>query len=210
MNIFVHRNGQQLGPFSETDIRTQLASGAISSADLVWWDGQPGWVPLSQSPYAAVSVPPAAADALPPPPPVSVPPITGGPGTASPSTSPKTSQLAIWALVCGVAEFLCGFTFIPAIILGHLGLSETKKNPALQGRGMAWVGLILGYLYILVLVAIFVLITLGNQVQSVFSTISSQLQTTQDATNTPADNSTPATNTPDTNSPATNAAPANQ
>jgi hypothetical protein len=198
MNIFVHRNGQQLGPFSESDIRAQLVSGAISPADLVWWDGQPGWIPLSQSPYAATTAPP-----IPPPP---VPPITAGPRTTIPGASPKTSQLAIWALVCGVAEFFCGITFLPAIILGHLALSETKKNPALQGRGMAWAGLVLGYVYIL-LIAISLPVLMKSISMAEAQIRQQQSQQFTPDTNSPADNST---NSSDSNTPATNAAPANQ
>jgi hypothetical protein len=150
MNIFVNRNGQQFGPLTEADVRAKLATGEFSLADLVWWDGQPGWIPLSQSAYARTPPPPVVGAGMPPVPPPAMA-ATLPPGFA-PTTTPRTSQLAIWALVCGVAEFICGITFIPAIILGHLALSETKKNPTLQGRGMAWAGLILGYLYILLIV----------------------------------------------------------
>ena len=46
MQIYIHRNNEQLGPFTEAEVRAQLASGAISPQDHVWWQGQPGWVPL--------------------------------------------------------------------------------------------------------------------------------------------------------------------
>jgi uncharacterized protein DUF4190/uncharacterized protein DUF4339 len=238
MNIFVHRNGQQLGPFSESDIRAQLVSGAISAADLVWWEGQAGWIPLSQSPYAAAPAVTAA------PPPVSVP-------ASSPAVlaKQKTSGLALASLVTGiVGTMTCGtlLLFIPAIILGHLGLRATK-NPAVQGRGLAIAGLVLGYvqlvLGIIVLLIfsapILALIGLGAMANAQTQISSGMPGTTPLATNsdsitngpdistnstpttapsdnssTPAtnspDSSAPATNSPDTNSPATNAAPANQ
>jgi len=56
-----------------------------------------------------------------------------------------TNTLAIIALVCGVAQFLTGITFIPAIILGHIARSQIRKTGE-QGDGMALAGLILGYI----------------------------------------------------------------
>src|SRR5260370_8082772 len=51
---------------------------------------------------------------------------------------------------------LCGIAGIPAIILGHLGLSKIKKsNGQLKGEGLALAGLIMGY-FSLVLTLLFV------------------------------------------------------
>jgi hypothetical protein len=204
MKIFVHRNGQQLGPFSESDIRTQLASGAISPADLVWWEGQAGWVPLSRTPYAAASVPPAvplpaATGAPPPPPPVpmpATPAVLAAAGKAKPS-----SNLAIASLICGILGlFVCSiFTAIPAIITGHMARRQIRENPTLEGAGLALGGLIMGYIacgLLLLVIPISILIALGNNVSNVFSAISSQLQTEQST-----DSSTPTTNSPDSTSP---------
>jgi xanthosine utilization system XapX-like protein len=214
MQIYIHRDNQQLGPFTEAEIKAQLASGAISPQDHVWWEGQQGWVPLGQSPLMA-------------------PGFTPSPGTpAAPSVNvitQETSNLAIWALVCGCLSLLLGiFTSIPAIILGHKALSEIKKNPAIQGRSMAKAGMILGYIFtalmvLIPIVAIVVLIALGNQVKDTFKTINAQIAAAQaeqstnsadqsgtvpDQTTNAPDSSTPApatTNTPDQS---TNSAPA--
>ena len=208
MSIYVHRNGQQLGPFTEEQLKAQLASGAISIQDHVWWDGQKDWVPLNQTPFGGL--PPGA-------------PVI--PGTAAAAAYPvgvaaPTSQLAIWALVCGCASILCSvFSAIPAIILGHMGLSEIKKNPALQGRGMALAGMILGYiitaLFVLYLIGIVGLVAIGGK--DIFKTITSQInaaQSTNSADQSATNSPDQSTNSPDssTNSPAssTNAAPMNQ
>jgi hypothetical protein len=199
MQIYVHRNNQQIGPFTEAEIRAQLASGAISPADHAWWQGQSGWVPLSQTPFGGASAP--AAPVVPGAPPVPAAPYPAG------VTAP-TSKLAIWALVCGCLSLLCGlFASIPAIILGHMGVSEIKKNPAVQGRGMALAGMILGYVFtvliVIYLVSLVVLISMGNNVQDVFKTIDAQIKAAQAATNsadqnaTPPDQSTKSTTTPD-------------
>lgn len=165
MQIYVHRGGQQLGPFTDAEIKAQLTTGTISPQDLVWWEGQAGWVPLGQSSLAATPgsvVPPPVASMTPPV-------VQGG----------RTSGLAIASLVCGVSSLLVGITCIPAIILGHLSLGEIKKNPGMQGRGMAIGGLVLGYLLPLlfvVIVSLSVMLALGQTVHGVFSTTNSHVQ----------------------------------
>jgi len=198
MQIYVHRNNQQLGPFSEAELQALINTGAVSLQDPVWWQGQATWVPLSQTPLAAKLTPAPA-----------------GVGTPTPASFnvgvEKTSNYAIWSLVCGVSAILCSITFLPAIILGHMGLSETKKNPAIKGRGMAIAGLILGYVYAFLFIAVViisVLIALGNQVKGTFKTIDSQdkagqVQSAHDDSNdsdsttnsTPANSSDSTTNT---------------
>lgn len=64
----------------------------------------------------------------------------GYPAAASAGTNP----LAIIALVCA----LIGLS-IPAVIVGHIGLSKIKTTGQ-QGRGLAIAGLVLGYLGIVV------------------------------------------------------------
>jgi uncharacterized membrane protein len=186
MQIYIHRNNEQLGPFTEAEVRAQLAAGTISPQDNVWWQGQPGWIPLAQSSLMAPATP-----GLTPPP-------------AQVGFAPQpTSKLAIWALVCGCLSLLCGlFASIPAIILGHMALGETKKNPAVSGKGMALAGMILGYVFttliVLYLIAIVVLIAMGHQVQDVFKTI--QAQENADTTNSadqPASSSDQTTNAAD-------------
>lgn len=65
-----------------------------------------------------------------------------------------TSPLAITSLVCGLAGVVLFWAIIPvlasiaAVITGHMALGQTKRNPALGGRGLAIAGLILGYIVI--------------------------------------------------------------
>jgi len=71
------------------------------------------------------------------------------PGAAS--APPRTSTIAIVGLVLAVLSFLCVpiVTVIPAIICGHVAWSKIRKSGgALQGKGIALAGLILGYLAI--------------------------------------------------------------
>ncbi len=46
MRYFIGKNGQQSGPFEESVIREQLASGALSYDDLIWREGMAAWAPV--------------------------------------------------------------------------------------------------------------------------------------------------------------------
>jgi uncharacterized RDD family membrane protein YckC len=58
MQYYVGKNGQQLGPFGEEQIKARVASGEFSPSDLMWCDGMAAWEPISQvlnhlsNPYA--------------------------------------------------------------------------------------------------------------------------------------------------------------
>lgn len=68
----------------------------------------------------------------------------------SPAPRP-TSGLAITSLVCGIVSLLFSWLFLPAlasiaaVITGHMALKKTKNDPTVGGRGVAFAGLILGY-----------------------------------------------------------------
>jgi uncharacterized protein with PQ loop repeat len=187
MQYYVTRNNQQLGPFTEAEVRAQLAAGTISPQDHVWWQGQQGWIPLAQSSLMTPTAPGVT-------PPLGIAPIPSTVGASLP-----TSQLAIWALVCGCISLFCWLIgSIPAIILGHMGMSETKKNPAIPGRGLAMSGMILGYIsmtfFVIYIVSIIVFVAMGNNVKEVFKTIQAQenaaQSTNSDQSSTPSDQTT--------------------
>jgi hypothetical protein len=67
----------------------------------------------------------------------------------------KLSQLCLYSLILGIlSPICCGcLTGIPAVILGHMGLSEVgDESGPLRGRGMALAGLVLGYISIVITV----------------------------------------------------------
>jgi Domain of unknown function (DUF4190)/GYF domain 2 len=127
MQITLEDKGQPIGPFTLDQVREKLARGEYHLSGLAWYEGAPGWLPLSAVPGIDLSSPPTI------------------PGSFSP---PRTSLLAIWSLVFGILSFLCSaFSGIPAIICGHLALSKIKKSGGGQtGGGLAVAGLITGYL----------------------------------------------------------------
>ncbi len=91
--------------------------------------------------------------------------VDAGPADPGESKPVRTSGLAIASLVFSlVGPIGC----IPAIICGHLALGKLKKEPAVQGRGLALAGTIIGYavlgLFIVVLTPI-LLYGLSQQAQ---------------------------------------------
>lgn len=47
MEVWIGRDGERHGPYTEADIRQWLASGEVSPADLGWYEGLADWQPLS-------------------------------------------------------------------------------------------------------------------------------------------------------------------
>jgi hypothetical protein len=77
-----------------------------------------------------------------------------------------TNGLAVAALVCGIAQFFVGVTFIPAIICGHMARRQIRLTGE-GGDGMALAGLILGYIGgVLVVGAVLLFIILAAVVVS--------------------------------------------
>lgn len=46
MEFLIHHNGREIGPYSESEVRTRLISGAVNSSDLAWHEGAQDWAPL--------------------------------------------------------------------------------------------------------------------------------------------------------------------
>jgi len=94
-------------------------------------------------------------------------PVEKVPPTQPTQTKKQECTLAIASVICGGLSFFFGiFTAIPAVICGHMALSELKRNPGKydsSAKTMSVVGLVLGYVFIgitvlgiLVFVVIFV------------------------------------------------------
>ena len=68
MNYYLYLNGQQIGPYTEEQIRNLIAAGTVAQTDLCWQEGMAEWQPL----YTMLSFVQVAAAAVPPPPPTVV------------------------------------------------------------------------------------------------------------------------------------------
>jgi len=105
MNILIGKDGKQLGPFNEEQIRSMVDSGMLTLSDLAWHDGRPDWSPLWQI--------------LGTPPPLTTAAAIGSPDKLASNSSdvprPQALILGSWVLV--------GMGFLPGIgILAVIGL----------------------------------------------------------------------------------------
>lgn len=95
--------------------------------------------------------------------------FTGAP-SLSPPVSPGvpaiyagqavTSGKATASLICGIVAYLIlpFFAAIPAIILGHLALSDIKKKAGqLKGNGLAIAGMVMGYAQVVLIPVILII-----------------------------------------------------
>jgi hypothetical protein len=60
MQIYIHRGGRQLGPFTEEQVQASLNSGELAADDLAWFEGQETWQPLKD----LAAPPPVTAPAI--------------------------------------------------------------------------------------------------------------------------------------------------
>lgn len=157
MHYLIARDGQQLGQFSEEEVRSGLFEGRYLSTDVAWTEGMADWKPLGEIMGQGVTR-------------VTQPRPGGNTNARSADASwhapTHTAGLAIAALVLGIISmFTCGgfgLGAIAAIACGHMAVSSISKSGGLlSGRGMAITGLILGYVSIL-LVGVAVIISLSS------------------------------------------------
>jgi hypothetical protein len=141
--VHVNRGATSLGVFPEEQIREGLRNRRFLPSDLGWREGMANWQPLSQFSEFAAELSAAAAG----PPPQTIAASTAPSAPAPSPAGGKTEPLAIWSLVLSIVSLLCcGFVLgVPGVVCGHLALSNIRKDPSLQGRGMALAGVIIGY-----------------------------------------------------------------
>lgn len=76
----------------------------------------------------------------------------------SPGLGRPMEGLAVTSLILGILSYLClvgPILSVPGIITGHMALSRIRQYPDdLRGRGLALAGLVLGYLNVVVFVAL--------------------------------------------------------
>ena len=58
--IHILRDGQQFGPYSLEEINAFLADGSLLPSDQAWYEGAPGWIPLTEVPGVALLAQPVS------------------------------------------------------------------------------------------------------------------------------------------------------
>lgn len=154
MQYHVAKNGEKSGPFEKEEVYRRLVSGKLAGTDLGWCEGMAEWEPLSKLiPPQTPPIPSSANQTV---------FASSAVRVAGPLPDAKTSGLAFSSMICGILGLLLWLPCIPAVILGHMGLSAIKKSAgALKGGGMAVTGLVTGYLMIAAIPIIAILASLA-------------------------------------------------
>lgn len=130
MQWYYSKNGTQLGPVEEGELRAKIASGEISSTDLVWREGLTDWLPSAKVPELAGTAAVAPSPYSPPAPPVQgavtpspyTPPVAPVPGAVSANIPNYLWQSIVVTIFC------CWPFGIPAIVFA-------AKVDGLKARG---------------------------------------------------------------------------
>ena len=123
MDIFILRNGEQSGPFSEQNVQTLLNQEAVRITDMAWRKGLPAWLPLSEV------LNPGSEKRSEPPPAMQLSGIKSAPVTAKAPTGKQRALL----------KYL-GVEFPEAASKEELAVlvSDAVENPKLQARLSKW------------------------------------------------------------------------
>jgi S1-C subfamily serine protease len=169
MEIWVHRNGQYAGRFTESVIRDKIADGSLSSSDLAWDEAKSAWKPISEflgssaepktaeasrvapPPLPSASAPEAIAPvrvAGPPPLPVysAVANVASGPGSSIPATTsiPATAPEGetIWSPYMAI---FCSLFLSPAFggfVIWRNWLKMNRRRRAMVAAPWFWLGFV--------------------------------------------------------------------
>jgi len=157
MEFLIHHDGREIGPYSESEVRTRLTSGAISFSDLAWHEGASAWAPLSSfaqftrssrptppplpSPAGSSTPPPpqpetprAAPPDVPPPAPASDPKLFGAYTTATLQADERPLHKTTIHWMVLVVPILA--SIFSLIIIGPIAMIASWKN-------QSWVWLLL-------------------------------------------------------------------
>lgn len=130
---------REYGPVSVEELRRWIIEGRLHANSLVRPEGAAEWKPLSSFPELAALLSAAPA-----------PFAAGAPGTLPVQQSNSMATLGL-ALSC-VSLVCCGcggVLGILGIVFSCIGLSQSNRDPAQTGRGVAIAGLVIGIISIL-------------------------------------------------------------
>lgn len=128
MDIYLLRNGEQTGPFSDAAVQDLLKSGDTTLDDFAWRDGLPTWQPLH-----AVLYPKSATQKILPPPPADAPTPTPEPFLSPVLSEPATARQKAFLTFLGIS-FTGDATKERAAVL----LNDAAEDPKHTARIKRW------------------------------------------------------------------------
>jgi len=112
MNITIHKNAQQLGPFTVSQVAEMLKSGQLALEDLAWTEGMEEWKPLS----SFENLPPLSAQTAP-----------------STPLHPVYKDRSVGLTIFGILTILLGCVaalFVPLMLFGQMTSSKATGTSA--------------------------------------------------------------------------------
>jgi hypothetical protein len=157
MNYFIHKNNQQLGPYTIEQVKALLASSEITKADLCWHDKLTTWVPVGtlEDLNAATVIPQLVSDA----PSVSVAEVPA-------KSSPDTASFVLGIIACSFSGVAALWSFFGGACCGWLswgwagiGFVLAIISLSLKQSTLGWVALglaIFSFLWVIFLAVFWV------------------------------------------------------
>lgn len=133
MDIYILRDGKEIGPFSEETTKTLLQQGSIHGNDFAWHPGLPKWLPL-----ATVLMPAPPIHDTPPPPPPPTEPRVELPTFASTSLAPTGVEPATEKQKALLTYLGIPFTAVITKDQAALLINETIEDPRQAGLLTKW------------------------------------------------------------------------
>jgi len=128
MEVFIIRDGEQMGPFEDRTVQEMLAEGKVSHEDYAWRTGMSAWIPLREVMGSAIrsSTPPPA-------------PVESGIRSASGNPTPPKQHAQSTAKQRALLSYL-GIQFTPDVSKEQAAalVSEALENPQFYSRLMKW------------------------------------------------------------------------
>src|SRR5947207_11531760 len=171
MEIWVHRNGQYAGRFSESIIREKLADGSLSATDLAWDEAKSAWKPISEflaalpaaktepaavnpseikEPATNGEAKPTASRATPPPLPSMPMPAAGppplpamvpGPGSSIPAPKPPEGE-TIWSPYMAIFGSILLTPAFGGFLIWRNWLRMNRRRRAMVAAPWFWLGFV--------------------------------------------------------------------
>ena len=149
MYTILGADGREYGPVTPEQIRQWITEGRANPQTKVKLLGSPDWKLLADFPEFGLRA-------------VAQPSPEQAPAPFPVSTRPRNNSMATAGMVLGILSvtLACccyGLPFnVAGIICSSIALSEIKKDPNNQGKGMAIAGLVLSILSIILAILLFI------------------------------------------------------
>jgi hypothetical protein len=142
------QNGASQGPISFADMRSLAAGGQLVPTDFVWSEGMDEWVPAMTIPQLFPQTAARAAN-------------RDTTQFAADGPIVRTSSLAIASMIMGIVGIVILPCSILAIIFGHIASRDIARSQGtLEGRTMAVVGMVFGYIVVGIAFVVAVVVSL--------------------------------------------------